>query len=153
PTIGLDVVVKHSIRELILRMNRELGTTVFLTSHDTGDVEHVCRRAIIIDQGKIVLDEAVKKLKYNYLNQKLITVRFEQPQPSFAVPEGITMLKAGSNAARLSVDTRVRSVDEVMRWLTDRGGVADLTVENPPLEETIAAIFKRREAVCREKLP
>ncbi|NLM45402.1 MAG: ATP-binding cassette domain-containing protein [Firmicutes bacterium] len=153
PTIGLDVVVKQNIRELILRMNRELGTTIFLTSHDTGDVEHVCRRAIIIDRGKIVLDETVKKLKYDYLNRKLIAVRFGQPQPVLALPEGITLLKAGRAAARLAVDTRVRSVDEVMRWLVNRGGVADITVENPPLEETIAAIFQQREAAGYEEHP
>jgi ABC-2 type transport system ATP-binding protein len=49
PTIGLDVVVKQNMRELILAMNREQGTTIFLTSHDTSDVEQVCRRAIIIE--------------------------------------------------------------------------------------------------------
>ncbi len=48
PTIGLDPVVKASIRSLIKKMNKELGTTVFLTSHDVGDIEKLCKRVIII---------------------------------------------------------------------------------------------------------
>lgn len=57
-------------------MNREQGTTIFLTSHDAGDVEHVCRRAIVIDRGRVILDQPVKKLKYDYLNRKIIAVRY-----------------------------------------------------------------------------
>lgn len=144
PTIGLDVVVKQSIRELILQMNRELGTTIFLTSHDAGDIEHVCRRAIVIDHGEIVLDQPVKKLKYDYLNRKIITVRYEQVDPSLEILEGMNVEKAGGHAARFSVNTRLRSIDEVMRWLVKRGGVADMTVENPPMEDIIASIFKQR---------
>jgi len=143
PTIGLDVVVKQNIRELILRMNREQGTTIFLTSHDAGDVEQVCRRAIIIDRGRIILDEPVKKLKYDYLNRKIIAVRFDVPQ-HLEVPEGATLEKSGERTARISVDTRRCSIDEMMRWLIAQGGVADITVENPPMEEIIASIFLQK---------
>ncbi len=48
PTIGLDVVVKQHVRELILRLNEDEQVTVFLTSHDAGDVERLCRRAMVI---------------------------------------------------------------------------------------------------------
>jgi len=66
PTIGLDVVVKQAIRELIIRRNRERGTTVFLTSHDPADIEQICRRAVVINHGGIVLDASVEKLKSDY---------------------------------------------------------------------------------------
>jgi len=66
PTIGLDVVVKQAIRELILRRNRESGTTVFLTSHDPSDIEQLCRRAVVIDHGTLVLDTTVQALKNDY---------------------------------------------------------------------------------------
>ena len=56
PTIGLDPVVKENIRVLIKRMNKEFGTTIFLTSHDVGDIEKLCKRVIIINDGKVVLD-------------------------------------------------------------------------------------------------
>jgi len=66
PTIGLDVIVKQAIRELILRRNAERGTTVFLTSHDPSDIENLCRRAIVIDHGCLVMDTTVDGLKRDY---------------------------------------------------------------------------------------
>ena len=65
PTIGLDPVVKESIRSLIRQMNREFHTTIFLTSHDIGDIEKLCRRIIIVNSGRIVLDEPMEYLKFS----------------------------------------------------------------------------------------
>ncbi len=141
PTIGLDVIVKREIRELIRSMNKERGTTVFLTSHDAGDVEQLCRRAIVIDHGKIVLDEPVKKLKHDYLSRKVISVRFNEPQ-TLTPPIGVALEKGTAYAARLNVDTRAVSIDEALRYVTQQGGVADITVEDPPMEEVIEAIFR-----------
>jgi len=71
PTIGLDVVVKQALRELITRRNREYGTTVFLTSHDPADIEQLCRRAVVIDRGIIVLDCPVEKLISDYPDKNM----------------------------------------------------------------------------------
>ncbi len=70
PTIGLDPVVKENVRELIKQMNREEHTTVFLTSHDVGDIEKLCRRIIIVNEGHIVLDDSVEHLTHHYLDQR-----------------------------------------------------------------------------------
>ncbi len=70
PTIGLDPVVKENIRSLIKQMNREEHTTIFLTSHDVGDIEKLCRRMIIVNDGQIVLDDSMEKLKERYLRGK-----------------------------------------------------------------------------------
>ena len=51
PTIGLDLLAKQRFRELLVRLNTERGTTIFLTSHDVADIEHVARRAIVINHG------------------------------------------------------------------------------------------------------
>ena len=63
PTIGLDPVVKEQVRSLIQKMNRELHMTIFLTSHDIGDIEKLCRRVIIVNAGQIVLDAPMEQLK------------------------------------------------------------------------------------------
>ncbi len=143
PTIGLDVVVKQAIRELILEWNREKGVTVFLTSHDPGDVEHICRRAMVIDHGQIVLDQSVEELKASYLNRKVITVKFTEPR-QLADMAGVKAETSGAQAV-LTVDTRVRPIGEVMQAVTAEGGVADITVNDPPMEEIITTIFKSRE--------
>jgi ABC-2 type transport system ATP-binding protein len=64
------VVVKKAVRELIQRRNREQGTTVFLTSHDPSDIEQLCRRAVVIDHGTVMLDLPVEQLKRDYINDK-----------------------------------------------------------------------------------
>ncbi len=144
PTIGLDVVVKQAIRELILQWNAERGVTVFLTSHDPGDVERICRRAVVIDHGSIVLDQSVDSLKVNYLNRKVIEVKFAEPKCMVPMA-GVTAEGQGAQW-RLTVDTLSRPIGEVIQAVTAAGGVADITVIDPPMEEIIAAIFTAKEA-------
>ena len=67
PTIGLDPVVKENVRSLIKKMNKEYKTTIFLTSHDIGDIEKLCKRVVIVNHGKIIMDDTMNNLKYHYL--------------------------------------------------------------------------------------
>ncbi|MBX9666668.1 MAG: ATP-binding cassette domain-containing protein [Candidatus Obscuribacterales bacterium] len=66
PTIGLDIHAKQQLRELVSEWNRKEGLTVFLTSHDTGDIENVAERVIIINHGRLVLDDSVENLRRQY---------------------------------------------------------------------------------------
>src|SRR5438128_5319153 len=77
PTIGLDVIAKQRIRDLIGQLNAEEGVTVFLTSHDAGDIEQVCRRAIVINHGEIILDTPVAKMKREHLKVKTVDLLLE----------------------------------------------------------------------------
>ena len=77
PTIGLDIVVKEKVRNAILKVNKELNTTIFLTSHDLGDIEKLCERIIIIDKGSIIKDESLENLKRDYLKERFITIIYE----------------------------------------------------------------------------
>lgn len=147
PTIGLDVVVKRQIRELIVEMNRQYGTTVFLTSHDAGDVERLCKRAMIIDRGELIIDRPVKALKHEYFRSKVISARFDAAV-KLNPPDGIRLIKQSSDGlgVSLSVDTVRISMDDTMRWLVSEGLIMDVTVEDPQMEQIIADIFSRGEA-------
>lgn len=142
PTIGLDVVVKHKIRDLIKRHNEEEKTTVFLTSHDAGDIDKLCNRAIIINKGMIVLKESVKHLKYNYLNRKIMNVKLAE-RGSFEM-KGVNILKNKDFAIKLEVDTSISKIDDVIRELLKKLKVEDITISNPPLEEIISLIYQDR---------
>ena len=143
PTIGLDVVVKQAIRELISERSKQRGTTVFLTSHDPADIEQLCRRAVVIDRGTIVLDSSVEKLKTDYLGKKLIEVSFNSPQKIHEM-RGVTIsAESGGIRSTLTVDTAVCPIGEVMERLSAIGSVVDITISNPPMEEIITAIFKK----------
>ena len=81
PTIGLDIVVKEKVRQLIKDINEKSGVTVFLTSHDVSDIEKLCDRVVIIDRGRIVIDESIKNLKAKYSKKKVVTVKQEETVP------------------------------------------------------------------------
>src|SRR5687767_4108023 len=70
PTIGLDVIAKQSIRDLILEMNQREGVAVLLTSHDAGDIERLCKRVIVINHGTVMLDDRVSTMRRRYLRRK-----------------------------------------------------------------------------------
>jgi ABC-2 type transport system ATP-binding protein len=142
PTIGLDVVVKQEIRALLASWNKDEKVTIFLTSHDVGDVEKLCQRAILIHHGTIVLDESVKTLKRQASAKKIIGVRYERPT-EMDVP-GFVAVKRTADAAKFVVDTGSADLQDLIRRLVAMGPVADLTVEDDPLENLIADLYRTR---------
>ncbi len=142
PTIGLDVVAKRAIRELILQMNREEGVTVFLTSHDVGDMEELCRRVIIINHGQMILDTSVSALRRDYLRFKVVRVRLADPIDKFEM-RGVTVAKHKQTNLKLSVDTDATSIDDVLTELMRCARIADITISDPPTEQVIADIYGR----------
>ncbi len=153
PTIGLDVVAKREVRTLLAEAARDYGTTVFLTSHDIGDIEKLCKRAIIIHHGEVVVDEPMKELRHRALRRKFIGVKYAHPV-RFSLP-GLSPVKTklatdalapddAFTQARFEVDTRKHRLPELIRALVAQGEVLDLTVEDEPLENIIAAVFAAR---------
>lgn len=141
PTIGLDVVARQKMRDLIRQLNEETGVTVFLTSHDTGDIENVCRRAIMINQGDVVIDEPVTTLRREYLQQKIIRVRLAEPVAAVPAIPGVQVKKHKGAGLKLALDTTVSSVDELYMALRQLSPIADITIDDPSLEEIIAQIY------------
>ncbi len=141
PTIGLDPVVKENIRELIKKMNKEYNTTIFLTSHDIGDIEKLCKRVIIINNGKIILDDTMRKLKYNYLNKKIIEVRTKR-KVNLHGSEEYTILKNVDNCLKIEIDTTKSNVMDIIKQI-DEDEIIDINISNIPLENIITEIYKK----------
>lgn len=140
PTIGLDVVVKLKIRELIREMNREEGTTIFLTSHDAGDVEQLCDRAIVINHGQIILDDKVAHLKREILTHKTIRLLLAE-EPADAAIDGARIVAKDGLQITLSVNTLQTSIESVLAQLIHHYRIHDVTIEDPPMEEIITYIY------------
>lgn len=169
PTIGLDVIAKQRIRELIAQLNAEEGLTVFLTSHDAGDIEQVCKRAIVINHGEIVLDAPVARLKRDYLRVKTVDLLLEgeaealvktdeengQQRLSVQLPgsiheeitghAGITVLKARGHGLKLEIDTALSPLEPVIAAVMQHGHIVDMTIADPPMEEIIAMMYRQAE--------
>ena len=140
PTIGLDPVIKEKIRVFIKRLNKEKKTTIFLTSHDVGDIEKLCKRVIIINDGKIVLDDSMENLKYHYLNKKIIEAKMNT-KINLSDEQGIKILKDKDYNLKLEVDLNKRSISDAIRLLNPNN-IIDINISNTPLEDIISNIYK-----------
>jgi ABC-2 type transport system ATP-binding protein len=140
PTIGLDVVAKQRIRQHIRQLNEAEGTTVFLTSHDAGDVEHLCRRVIMINHGGVVFDDSVAALKQTFLRSKRIELKLLEPVADFVLP-GVTVVRHDDYELVVDVDTSVQPIEVAVARLIAAARVADVSIEDPPLEDIIAAMY------------
>lgn len=143
PTIGLDPVVKENIRSLIKRMNKEYKTTIFLTSHDVSDIEKLCKRVIIINNGQVVLDDSMENLKYHYLNKKIVDAKMKE-KVNLDDEDGITILKDKGYNLKIEVDTQKKSVSDALKLL-NTDNIIDINISNVPLEDIISDIYKKEE--------
>ena len=141
PTIGLDVVVKQRIRDLILELNQQEGVTIFLTSHDAGDVEILCKRAMVINHGEVIFDERVSTLKRDYIRTKTVSLKLGEPWQGFD-GVGVQVLKHKGYGVKLEVDTGIAPIEEVVGRLLARYAIVDINVDNPPMEKIIARIYE-----------
>lgn len=144
PTIGLDVVAKQTIRDLIKRSNREEGTTIFLTSHDAGDIEQVCKRVVIINHGQVIFDDHVSTLKREFLRSKVIDLKLDTPFRGLDLP-GVTVVKARGYGVKLELDTEVQPIDLVVGRILQEYRVLDMTISDPAMESIISLIYRQRE--------
>ncbi len=143
PTIGLDPVVKEQVRNLIRQMNREYNTTIFLTSHDVGDIEKLCKRIIIVNDGQIVLDDSMEHLKYHYLHKKIVEVKMQE-ETKLPQVAGITVLKQKGSHARLEVDTGAVEIGDALRQINVEN-MEDINISNVPLENIIMEIYRAKD--------
>ncbi len=141
PTIGLDVVAKQQIRDAIRALNQSEGTTIFLTSHDAGDIENLCKRVIIINHGQVIFDDRTSVLKRRYLTRKMIDVRFTAALSEPFVLPGVKTVKQGTYGVKLEFDSRQLPVEQVVQQVMAVQQCQDINITDPPLEEIIGEIY------------
>lgn len=143
PTIGLDIVAKKTLRETLLKLNKEQGTTIFLTSHDVGDIESLTERTIVVNHGKIVVDQDTKSLKNKYLSSKLINLSFANPVKSFK-DKRITDCVMTDAGVEFKLDTTKFAINEVIKDLLNSYEIIDIDISNPSLEDVIRDIYQSK---------
>jgi len=126
-------------------MNQEEGVAVLLTSHDAGDIERLCKRVVVINHGTVVLDDRVSTMRRQYLRRKVIDLRLrEAHEPGESWPElpGMRVVKASGFGVKLEVDTDLQPIANAVATLMAALPVVDITIQDAPLEEIIAAIYR-----------
>lgn len=141
PTIGLDIVVKEKVRNAILKVNKTQNTTIFLTSHDLGDIEKICERIVIIDNGRIIKDESIENLKSEYLQERYVTLVYDENIENVDFDYRIN--GKDGNKVMIKVDTSKQAMSDVISKFMKYGNVVDMEAMPVPLEEVIYDIYTR----------
>lgn len=144
PTIGLDVVAKKSLRDLLLKINKEENTTIFLTSHDVGDIESLCNRTIIINHGTLIKDLPTEDLTKTFFNEKYIDIIPIDKFREFPIlPSGVEYLTKDANKITIRVNIDKISTKEALKKLLDIFDIEDIDVYFSDLETVIRNIYER----------
>jgi ABC-2 type transport system ATP-binding protein len=150
PTIGVDVVAKERIREFILRLNQEQGTTIILTTHDITDIERLCRRVIIIDKGRLIYDGTLAEIKRQY--GRLRRVVFSSADGARLDGLAASLEQIGSclqtqirddGSVAISFDPQQVAASTITRHIVNSYPVSDLAVEEANLEAIIREIYQQ----------
>lgn len=147
PTIGLDLVLKQAVRDLINQLNAELGTTVMLTTHDIGDITGICDRALVVDHGVVVHSGTVRELLRS-VEKRAVIVELGSLVPA---ETAVTSVRTGlpgvdaviTDSGRLRVDypTARYNSREVVGYLLEQFELTDITVPDADLESVLRRIY------------
>lgn len=152
PTIGLDLVVKDNIRNAIKEINEKYQTTVVLTTHDIEDIEELCSRILIIDNGKLIYDGSLTDLKERYGTTRRVTMEVANPIQAEQLPlweylsvskeDYETQIDAASSTITISFDKNKLQVSDVIGQMMQHTQVKDIKVQETELAEIVKAIYK-----------
>ena len=139
PTLGLDVVSQHRVRDFLRQLVAEEKITTILTSHYLQDIEALCRRVIIIDHGRVIHDGSWEEILQTFSDRKEIVLRFAGVPPELQGPDWGEIISRDAAAVRLRVSPA--KVTEVSRRALDLPGLEDIRIESIPVEEVIRRVF------------
>jgi len=139
PTLGLDVVSQHRVRDFLRHLVAEEKITTILTSHYLQDIESLCRRVIIIDHGRVIHDGSWEQIVRDFSDRKEIVLRFAGPPPDLQGPEWGEII--AKDAATLRLRVSLAQATAVSRRAIDLPGLEDIRIEAMPVEEVIRRVF------------
>lgn len=155
PTIGLDIVVKTEIRQFLKAMNEAYNTTILLTTHDLQDIEALCSRVIMLDDGQIIYDGSLDELKERWGQGKEVRFQFGET----AAIERLRLLTAGFDvewtmeseyAASVRIPRGQEIISQVIARVAAELSVRDMKINETGTDEIVREIYKTGSAEERK---
>ena len=142
PTIGLDVVAKHRVRDFLRDINRHQGVTVLLTTHDMTDVEQLCSRLLIIDHGTLLYDGTLEGIRDQLGTERTLVVDLaEDVDGALRVPWAHEV-RADGPRRWLQFNRLDTTAAELIADVAGRYRLRDLTIEEPDIESIVRRIYE-----------
>jgi ABC-2 type transport system ATP-binding protein len=143
PTVGLDLISKERLRAFLARANAVDGVTLLLTTHDLPDVERLCRRLVVIDQGRVLVDGSLASLRRRFGGARRLVVDLEQPHPALADLPGVIDVTVEADGLRhqLAFSAEQTSAADLIAAVAARVAVRDLVVVEPSIEDVVRTLY------------
>lgn len=151
PTIGLDIVVKTEIRDFLMKINREQGTTILLTTHDLQDIEALCSRVVMLDDGRIIYDGGLDELKSRWSKGREIHFQFAEPPQLDDLRQlteglGVTWTQDNELVAVMFLPHAVNVSDALARVVGGGGSIRDIKIVETNTDEIVREIYQSGSA-------
>ncbi len=147
PTIGLDVVSKHAMREALLALRRDRGVTIVLTTHDLGDVRRLCDRVVVIDHGAVALDTTVDGLLERAGSRRTMVATFgdgsevNRVQRHSAWPIGMAIAAMEGPRITFDIDLEQTTIATSLEVISAIAPLVDLVVQERDIEEIVRDLY------------
>jgi ABC-2 type transport system ATP-binding protein len=147
PTIGLDINAKLKMRKAIIEMNKELETTIILTTHDLEDIEELCQRLIILDEGKIIYDGDIDdiKTKYGYVSTLTLQVNDYHEvdfNTKFKLKADQLETQIDNRTITIKYDSRKIVASKIISYALSEFEVNDIKITDTKIDDIIAKIYQ-----------
>lgn len=139
PTIGLDSVSKIAVRNFIKQINKEKNTTIILTTHDTGDLEALTNRILLIGKGKLLLDGKLSTLIKKYSNKKII-LKYSGKLDNLC--DGLIVTDKTKEEANIQIDEKKIGVADSISYLANKVNIQDLQIKETSVDDIVAKLYK-----------
>jgi ABC-2 type transport system ATP-binding protein len=147
PTIGLDVVAKDVVRKFLSEVNRERGTTIILTTHDLVDIEEICPRLIMVDDGKLLFDGELGHLRSALGSRRRLKLEFGTDPGPVALTTARLVSDEGL-AKHFLLENEATSILDVLTELGSGHDLKDISLEEPDIEEVIRTFYRNKPALA-----
>jgi viologen exporter family transport system ATP-binding protein len=143
PTVGLDLISKERLRVFLARANAVDGVTLLLTTHDLPDVERLCRRLVVIDHGRVLVDGSLEELRRRFGGARRLVVDLERPHAALDGLPGVLDVTVEANGLRqqLAFSTEQTSAAQLIAAVVARVAVRDLLVVEPSIEDVVRTLY------------
>lgn len=141
PTIGLDVVVKKQIRDMIRKINKEKGITVILTTHDMKDIEEICKRIIMIDKGQIIIDESVEDVKHKFKGNNTIHFVVNTAPEKLDITSVEKIEIDGDGNIMVTYNPDLITSAKIIAEVSEKCEVLDISIKEPEIDDIIRNLY------------
>lgn len=145
PTIGLDVTSKKVLRDALKSINAERKTTIILTTHDMDDIEAVCQRLIMIDQGQKLFDGTLEDFRSKYNDGFTVKLEFDSVSPAWVESEDYELLEQSERHWIIKARTEMTSKD-IMIDMIGKYDPTNLYVQEERIEDIVRRAYALDEA-------